>query len=302
MGSPIDPEDATNAGMGAAWEAMKNMFNNPQYYPDWWGKDYQTLDASKWQDAYPDFLTVPDYKGIDIPGQYQGLMEGDFNRLEESLRQPGEIAAQNAFQQGGDYLKNVMGGSGLYGSSVMGNQANNGLNQKYMDTMASNAAQAAAQRYGLQQNDLQFGANYGLQRGDLSRQNALDQYKAAMTSRNLLNDYNNQRFQFDYGLGESARNERNNLLQNRYQYDLASQAWRNALNENLMNAGLAFAGKSGNLANANRNYAMLQQQYNDQSRQNLVNAGIDWADRLGVTDWAKNQVSNAGNWLTDMWG
>jgi hypothetical protein len=47
------------------------------------------------------------------------------------------------------------------------------------------------------------------------------------------------------------------------------------LNENLMNAGLAFAGKSGNLANANRNYAMLQQQYNDQNRQNQTGMWMD---------------------------
>jgi hypothetical protein len=299
VGTPTSVENAVDVGMGAAQKILQDMLNMPQYYPDWWGNDYQTIDASKWQEAFPEFLDVPSYEGIDVPGQYQGLMEGDYNRLEESLRTPGEIAAQRAFQEGGNYLKDVMGGKGMYGSSVMGNQANTGLNQRYMDTMASNAAQAASQRYGFEQNDNQFGANYGLQRSDLLRQNALDQYNSDMTGRNLLNDYNNQRFQFDYGLGEAARGERNNLLQNKFQYDLASQQWRNAMNENLMNAALATTGFNANLSNANRLYEQQQQQYNDQSRAGYLGTALDIADRLGFDDYAKQGLGSAWDWAVN---
>jgi hypothetical protein len=415
-------EDVTSWGLGTAKKIFNDSLGNPQYYPGWWGEGYQTLDAEKWANAFPQFLDVPQYSGIDLPptayqgidpsryaeyqkvaaqpgyqpigegalpgyekvaarpdyqsigegdlpgyekvatpGAYQGaklapesysgLMGGDYQRLEESLRTPGEIAAQRAYDQGLRNLDEVMGASGLYGSSVMGRQMNDRLNQGLMDTLAANAAQAAAQRYGMQQGDTQFGANYalqraaqdmadtqfgagydlqraaqqigqnqfganlnlqqlaqqiqdqqfgssyGLQRADLARQNALDQYGADMTARNLLNDYNNQRFMFDYGMGGAARNERNGLLQNRFQYDLAAQQWRNALNEQLMNQALALSGQGAPLTTANQSYQLQQQAYNDASQANKWGMGLWGLDKLFSSDWGQQAASGAWDWL-----
>lgn len=92
--------------------------------------------------------------GVAAP-QYQGLMGGDYNALQTALTTPGQIAAQNAYNTGSANLNNTMSGRGLYGSSIMANSANEGINREYMNAQATNAANAAAQRYGLQQTDLQ---------------------------------------------------------------------------------------------------------------------------------------------------
>jgi hypothetical protein len=317
---PLTPDDAIRWGMGGAKEAYDRLLNMPQYYPDWWGQDYQAMDPSKWQNQYPEFIDVPTYGGISMPGAYQptnatpgpyqGLMEGDYDRLEEALRQPGETAAKNAFEQGGNYLKDIMGSSGMYGSSVMGNQANEGFGQKYMDTLASNASNAVGQRYGMQQGDLQFGsnfdlqraaqqiqdnqfgANYGLSLANLGRQDALDQYKSALTGRNMLADYNTDRFQFDYGLDEAARKEHNALLENRFGYDLSSQDWLRDRNKELMQLGLGLAGQGAPLQQSAWQYqqGQDQNQWNDWS--NIAKLGYTWLDDLGAVDWAKDGLSS----------
>ena len=73
MGEPMKPEDALDIGTGTAQKILQDMMNMPQYYPGWWGNDYQKLDAAKWQEAFPEFLDVPQYEGIDLPGEYLTL-------------------------------------------------------------------------------------------------------------------------------------------------------------------------------------------------------------------------------------
>lgn len=86
--------------------------------------------------------------------QFQQLQGGDYNALQAALTAPGAAAAQGAYQQGTQNLINAMGGRGLYGSSIMQNQQREGLDKVYQQTLADNAAKAAAARYGMQQQDL----------------------------------------------------------------------------------------------------------------------------------------------------
>lgn len=86
--------------------------------------------------------------------QYRGLMSGDYEALQNALILPGSQAARTAYDTGYTNLKNNMGAQGLYGSSIMQNQALNNLDRVYQDALASNAAKAAATRYGMQQTDL----------------------------------------------------------------------------------------------------------------------------------------------------
>jgi hypothetical protein len=143
--------------------------------------------ANKVDSPYPTYvanapmasITSPNYQYTagDKP-TYQGLMGGDYDALQKALAQPGQIAAQNAYQTGYNNLNNVMGGRGLYGSTIMGNQMNQGLGREYMNALSVNDANAAAQRYQLQQAGLQnqnaFNQNlYGL---GLSQQEALNKF------------------------------------------------------------------------------------------------------------------------------
>jgi hypothetical protein len=85
---------------------------------------------------------------------YNSLMRGDYDALQQALTTPGQIEAQNAYNQGMVNLNAAMSGQGLYGSSMMGNQMNQGLNREYMNALSTNSANAAATRYGMEQQDL----------------------------------------------------------------------------------------------------------------------------------------------------
>ena len=259
---PVDnsmsAEDVSNYALNAGKGLLDKSLQNPLTMPDWWGNDYTYMDADNYASQFPSFVQPSELAQTDIPGEYQGLMGSDYDRLEQSLRTPGDIAATNAYDKGSRDLNAYMGNSGMYGSSVMARQANEGINREYMNTEAANAANAAAQRYGLQQNDLQFGAQYGLQRADLDRQQNLDQWKAHTTNNGLLQDYNNQQFQFNIANAEAARGERNQLAQQKYQHQLQQVNWGNMINEQLMNQALALSGHGAPLAGAQMTYQSQQ--------------------------------------------
>lgn len=103
-------------------------------------------------------------------GPYKGLMGGDWNNLQSSLQRPGEIAANQAYQRGGANLSRTFGANGLYGSSMHARQAQD-MTQQYADTMATNAANAASQRYNLENQDYQNQNNYGLKTAALDNAN-----------------------------------------------------------------------------------------------------------------------------------
>jgi len=71
------------------------------------------------------------------------------------------------------------------------------------------------------------------------------------------------------------------------------------LNEQLMNAGLALAGKGAPLQQANLNYQMQQDAYNQAQNAGNWRTGLDLLDRFGVMDWGKNQVTG---WLDSFLG
>jgi hypothetical protein len=95
-------------------------------------------------------------------GPAQQLMGGDYDALQQALMLPGQQELQRGFEQSQTQLQNVMGGRGMYGSSMMGNQMVESGRQ-FSEGLAANAAQAAAQRYGMQQQDLQALNQYNLQ-------------------------------------------------------------------------------------------------------------------------------------------
>lgn len=120
--------------------------------------------------------------GIGGPERLQG---GDYQSLEQALRVPGEIAAQEAYQKGMVNLKDTMGGRGIYGSSIMGNQMNE-LNKQYMNTLAQNAAGATQQRFQMQQKDQEQINKYELNKAgmNIGQQQFLTEYEQAIATGN----------------------------------------------------------------------------------------------------------------------
>jgi hypothetical protein len=121
---------------------------------------WQNINFSTYQGADPTQTNLPQWQNWNFQNYggsapaYKGLLGGDYEALQKALTTPGEIAAQTAYNQGTNNLVNTMGGQGLYGSSIMANQQRNALDTVYQNALSANAANAAAQRYQLQQADL----------------------------------------------------------------------------------------------------------------------------------------------------
>ncbi len=204
---------------------------------------------------------------VAAPDYSVGMMGGDYDRYEAALRQPGETAAGNAYNTGLRNLTNVMGGRGLYGSSIMGNQMNEGLNREYMNALAGNASTAAATRYQMQNQENQFRNTWNLQSMAQQEAQNFDLWKAGLANSEAMNQYNTGKLAFDKTQADQLTNYLNNASQQTYQYQLAKNAYDNQIQEALMNQALSVAGGGAPLSQAALNYNLAQQQLGQQQSQ-----------------------------------
>lgn len=239
-------------------------------------------------------VQAPDYKMS--AGNYQGLMGGDYNAFQQALQQPGQISAGQAYNQGYQNLRATMGGAqGLYGSSMMGQQATQGLDRVYQEALAKNAAQAAATRYALESQEKQFGYQsalsreqdlnkYGMQVAQEQRLGNQAAYEAAANEANRKMQYEQGQMSWNQQFSDQMRNWQNQQQYERYTYDLARQQAERSQQEQFMNQALALAGQGAPLVNqaqaamtaeANRQQqAQLAQQQMDVASQNAwIGAG-----------------------------
>lgn len=226
---------------------------------------------------------TPDYQtyGGNKP-TYQGLMGQDYDALQAALAAPGETAAKRAYEQAMQDIQAQMGGRGLYGSSIMQQQALTKAQQPYMDTLSTNAANAVAQRYGLQSSDL---ANQNTFNTDI--------YKQLMAENLAKNTQGMNVWQGLMGENQSAQGQKLNVLnalmaENAAANEQGYNTWNTRVAENLT-AGQAnqdFQSQLNNLL-ANENQAANTQNYNVAS-QNADKQFAEWQARL-----AENEAANA---------
>lgn len=233
---------------------------------------------------------------------YKGLMGSDYNALQTALTQPGQQAATNAYNTGTQNLTNAMGGRGLYGSSIMGQQQIQGLDREYMNALASNSSNAAAQRYGMEQADLKSQNDFGLnlyaqklaEQKDLNAYNSQDiagQRSQAMnaatigaTNADSLNQYNNLKYNSQKEYNEQLNNWTNqqNYEQN-FLYPQAKNTYDQAQQEQLINQYLALAGQGAPLATAASNAQLQEMQIAAQQQAaNQASTNQLWGSALGA--------------------
>ena len=158
----------------------------------WKELPYADMSQGWWNmPGTPPTTQLPGFTRYDKDLTYQGFEGGDYNRLEQALRTPGETQAKNTFDAQMRSLSDALGGRGAYGSSAFTQTMNNDAWSNYMNTLSANAANATAQRYNFQGQDLgrklqadtanwqgrmsenQFANQFGLQRA--AQQNQIDQ-------------------------------------------------------------------------------------------------------------------------------
>jgi hypothetical protein len=230
-------------------------------------------------------------------GDYKGLMGGDYNALQGALQKPGEVAAKTAYDQGYVNLDSTMGGNGLYGSSIMNNQARNALDTPYQNALQTNAAQAAAQRYQLEQTGLQ-----NMNQFNLSREQEMNKYQTAETAgartqnydswRSGMADaerqgtYDTNKLQWQQSYDDQMRTWQNQQQYEQYQYQLAKNAYDKAQQESRMNQSLALAGQGAPLSQANLQYQTAEANRNAQmqtaSEANATASQNGWLGAAGT--------------------
>jgi hypothetical protein len=191
-------------------------------------------------------ISIPSYAPYAKPAPtYEGMMGSDYDAWQRSLTTPGEIAARTAYDRGLVNLNNYMGGQGLYGSSIMANQARTAIDTPYMNAMQTNAAQSAATRYGMQQADVQnknvfgldvygkqlgehmFGQNFGLDAAKAAMTQEMNRYNSGVTDASRQQDYG----QYSTGIANSNAAAQsawaNQQALEQFQYNLALMGYGN---------------------------------------------------------------------------
>jgi hypothetical protein len=240
----------------SALEQAKNLMGTqaaayPSYIPS------QTKAPTQY--SFYNYTPTTPMAQIQQPN-YKGLLEGDYEKLQQNLASPGAAAATDAYNQGSVNLTGMMSGNGLYGSSIMANQQINNLDKVYQQVLADNAAKAVAQRYALQQTDL----------SDLNKFNAQNYATAVGEAKNIWaanaaesvnkQSYDASRLAFNQSQDSLLRDWENKNAYEKYAYDLAKNAYNNQSTEALMNRALALAGQGAPLSQMATNYNIAEQQ------------------------------------------
>lgn len=317
---PTPFDQYTTYGLQTAQDILNRSMANQSAYPAYVPSQGQSPAQMSYYDYTPTSpmarVNAPDYTVSG--GAYKGLLGGDYSRLEEALRQPGEIAAGQAYQTGLNNLTNVMGGQGLYGSTIMGNQMNQGLMREYLDAMAKNASGATSKRYELEQAELAKLNEYNLARElEQNKYNAQmfaskvaqegDIFKSNAALSDALNAYNAGKLSWDYQQAQAMRDWQNKSAYEKYTYDLAKQAYENQMQEMLMNRALAIAGQGAPLSQSYLNYQIAQQQA--QAARDAANASANAATQASIYGalgtmgggllGGKGNLETLGNWVSN---
>ncbi len=305
-----------------AWNLINNNMTTKPWettsYPDlsqgWWNMsgnptqttipDYQTYNFQQYGTAAPTYQT---YSGENPT--YQGLSGGDYTKLQASLETPGKIAAKEAYQTGKTNLNAATGAKGTYGSSTYTNQMNNGLTSQLINALASNAANAATQRYGMEQTDLgrKLQADTATFQGRMAENQAANSqaynaWNAGLSENNLMNQLNYQQAAnaSNYGLQQAV--QQNALDNQRFNWDVAKSKgawngllgqanWNNSQNQQAYNNILGLS----KLFDNSDIYAQSSQGQGQQSNQWANMLGSLGGNILGGTNWGSMFGSGGGN-------
>ena len=305
-----DYNDYTTAGLTASLNQLGSNLNKQFTYPEY----VSSATNSPTKESYYTYTPTTPLAQIQSPnyqlsaGSYQSLLGGDYDKLQTALTTPGEISAKTAYNQGYNNLNSTMGGQGLYGSSIMQNQATTNLDSVYQNALATNAANAAASRYELEQAGLIDLNKYNLTREDqlneygtnkykLDQSQALNTYNANASEAARKMAYGEGLMNWDQDYADKLTEWKNNQLYDKYVYDLTKNDASNAYDLSKLNQALALASggsslvSSQNTANSATTSSLIQKLIADQK-----------ADTDTTTGWMNLASTSGGGLLQALLG
>lgn len=296
--------------------ALKNaqgLISNTGYtaYPEY----VASQQKAPTQTDYVEYNPISPLANVTAPDYKNGLFGGDYDALQTALTTPGANAATTAYNQGTANLTNVMGGRGLYGSSIMQNQQTNALDSTYQRAMADNAANAAATRYAMQQKAAEDQNKFNATIYPNQLQSANDQYKAGLLGTQDKRAYDVNKLTWDKSYQDALTAWENAKSYEKYQYDLANRADKNAWSEQQLNSLLALAGQGAPLVSATNSATSAYNNYlasinaSNQAYKSANQAGwLGAAGTIGagllknedLVNSIGNTAGEAGDWLSSL--
>lgn len=219
------PERAQAYDYGMKSIGNTTMFNQPYY-------QYDSPDYIQSNIYDPGNASQASYTGGQIydAGDARQMANGDYDRLEQSIVQSRTAPLLAAYGTQSQRLDSDLAKRGIW-SSGAATQAQNDLTTSFLPQLTQAGSDAAAQRYGMQQQDLNAYNQYGLTRaGQLtsaSQNEAQNANNFALTNSNQNNQYNLARAGQLTSAGQSEAQNANSFNMENANRNMAS-AWKPA--------------------------------------------------------------------------
>jgi len=250
-------------------------------------------------------IQAPDYRLMQgegaIQSGYQGLMGGDYGRLEQALYDPAAAAAKRGYEQSRIDLENAMSARGTYGGSEFARQMTEGAGRTYQETLADAAARATAQRYGLQSQEAAQGEQFrqeatrmGLMREQGYNTFMLNQaaqrqgqeqniWQANMADTMRQQDYSQRLWAQQAAGAQGIVDFRNQQAMMDYQNSIAARAGGLADEESMFNRYMAMAGLGAPMTSASLQYqSALAQARAQQTAASRASGAATWGALAGA--------------------
>jgi hypothetical protein len=309
---------STWTGSAKTSSSVSNPFSGLSYSDP---GDYQKYDSwANWTGADKTYRNQYNDNGYSLGKAkefYQQPSNGDWASFQNALQQPGEIAAQQAYDKSKAALEEWAGAGGLYGSSIMTKQAKDSVYQPYMDALSTNAANAASTRYQAQDASSQYLANlanniYGTRTNEWGNLDARNLQEAlAQNQFNQTQDQQKaaqQQYLNSYNLSRS--NNQNNFNLNKSQGDAQWNQWATNLDNAIMQEAYnnTVAGTKWNTSEQQRIYENNYNLWNninpteEEKTQNETASLAAGRDKANSTNWGSLIGSGVGLLAAPMTG
>ena len=183
-GTSTAPSSAQNSALGAATKTLGNLGSKQYSMPDYYGSQ---LKAPAQTDYYQTQSLTPMEK-VDIPS-YLSFQGNDFQSWEDAIKNAAQSDINAQMQRTQGNMQNVLGGGGLYGSSIQADQMTN-LGDAWARALGNASASAKTSRMQMEQDALNAQNQWNLNRAGLGMDQNKAFWQANAAEQSRMDQYN----------------------------------------------------------------------------------------------------------------
>jgi hypothetical protein len=251
-GSSTAPNSAQNSALGAAKKTLGNLGKTSYSMPDYYGSQ---LKAPAQTDYYSTKKVNP-LQQVDMPS-YLSFQGNDFQSWEDAIRNAAQSDINAQMGRTQTNMQSVLGGGGLYGSSIQGDQMVN-LGDAWARALGTSAADAKTQRMQMEQDALNAQNQWNLNRANLGMDQNKSIWQADAAEQARMDQYNQGGMNWAQQQAQSKIDFKNQKKAGQYNADIAASEWKRMLDDAIFNKTMALATGSMPGASAQLNYKATQ--------------------------------------------